>query len=160
MVAGVAVDAQEAVGEHATLEVRAHLALDESSDGGALPSRSREERDQFRADDIAKNGPRNVVAVCSPDHESADGSAHGVTHQNGEAGEHRDSKPRLRRRTPRRGLAVTLGDGAGSAADLWLRITSRGKPNGAHPFENSQKFIPWGDAQGSILGHEGDPFLK
>jgi hypothetical protein len=32
---GVAVDAEEAVGQHAALEVRADLALDEAPDGGA-----------------------------------------------------------------------------------------------------------------------------
>ena len=33
MTAGVAVDAQEAVGQHATLKIGADLALDEAGDG-------------------------------------------------------------------------------------------------------------------------------
>ncbi len=63
--AGVAVDPEKSVGEHTTLEVRADLALDEASDGGARPSRSCEERQQLRSDDLVEEcllGPPHAIA--------------------------------------------------------------------------------------------------
>ena len=60
--AGVAVDTEEAVGEHAALEIGADLALDEAGDGGAPRSHSGEEGDELRADDFVKEGLLGLVS--------------------------------------------------------------------------------------------------
>ena len=56
LAAGIAVDADESMGEYATLEVRPDLALHESGDGRALRSRSGEEGHELRADDFVQEG--------------------------------------------------------------------------------------------------------
>ena len=75
MAAGVAVDAEEAVGQHAALERRADLALDEASDGDALRSRSGEEGDELRADDFVEKGLLGFVASVVCDGEESAGTA-------------------------------------------------------------------------------------
>ncbi len=60
--AGVAVDPQESVGQHAAGEVRADLALDEAGHGGALRSRAGEEGDELRADDLVEESLLGLMA--------------------------------------------------------------------------------------------------
>ena len=62
MTAGVAVNAEESMGQDAAFEVGADLALDEAGDGGALGSRSGEEGDELRADDFVEEGLLGLVA--------------------------------------------------------------------------------------------------
>ena len=62
MDAGIAVDAQEAVREHAALEVAPDLPLDEAGDGGARRSRSGEEGSELRANDFVEEGLLGLVA--------------------------------------------------------------------------------------------------
>jgi len=50
----VTVHAQEAVGEHATLQIRAKLSLDESHYGGTLLACARKERLEVIADDLVE----------------------------------------------------------------------------------------------------------
>ena len=70
--AGVAVHADESMSQHAALEVRADLALDETGDGGALRSRTSEEGDELRADDLVeKRLLRLMASVFSDDDASA-----------------------------------------------------------------------------------------
>ncbi len=60
MAAGIAANAQEAVREHAALEIRTDLALYEAGDRGAFPSRSGEERDELRANDFVEESRLGV----------------------------------------------------------------------------------------------------
>lgn len=62
MAAGIAVDADESMGEYATLEVRPDLALDESGDGRPLRSRSGEEADELCTDDFVEERRLGLVA--------------------------------------------------------------------------------------------------
>jgi hypothetical protein len=61
----VAVDAQEAMGEHAALEVRTNLALDEASDGSTRRTGAREERLQILADDAMEERLLGLVAFVT-----------------------------------------------------------------------------------------------
>ena len=61
MATGVAVDAQEAVGQHAALEVVANFSLDEAGDGRARRASSGEEGHNLRADDLMKEGLLGLV---------------------------------------------------------------------------------------------------
>jgi hypothetical protein len=53
---GVAVDAQEAMGQNAALEIGTNFALDEASDGSARRSGAREERFEFLAHHAMEQG--------------------------------------------------------------------------------------------------------
>ncbi len=67
MTASVAVDAQEAMGEHAALEVGTNLALDETSDGSTRGSGAREERLHILADDAMEERLLGLVAFVPVD---------------------------------------------------------------------------------------------
>jgi len=70
--AGVAVDAQESMGEHATFEVRPDLSLHEPDDGRALPSRPSEEGLELLANDFVEKGLLGFMGfVLDDDKESA-----------------------------------------------------------------------------------------
>jgi hypothetical protein len=60
--AGIAVDAHESMGQHAALEIRPDLALDEAGDGSALRSRADEKRHELRADDLVEQSLLGLVA--------------------------------------------------------------------------------------------------
>jgi hypothetical protein len=62
---GVAVDAQEAMGEHAALELGTNLALDEASDGSTRGSGAREERLQIFSDDAMEERLLGLVAFVA-----------------------------------------------------------------------------------------------
>ncbi len=72
--AGVAVDAEEPMGEHAALEICPDLAFDEAGDGSALRSRSGEEGQELRADDFVQEGLFGLVAGVVGDGESSVGT--------------------------------------------------------------------------------------
>ena len=65
MATGVAVDAQEAMGEHAALEIGTNLALDEASDGSTRGSGAREERLHILADDAMEERLLGLVAFVT-----------------------------------------------------------------------------------------------
>ena len=65
MATGVAVDTQEAMGEHAALEIRTNLALDEASDGSTRGSGAREERLQILSDDAMEECLLGLVAFVA-----------------------------------------------------------------------------------------------
>ena len=71
-------DAQEAVGENAALEVRPDLTLDESGDGGVLPSRTAEKGDELRADDLVEKGLLGLVAGVVGDGEASIGTGSAI----------------------------------------------------------------------------------
>jgi hypothetical protein len=60
--AGVAVNADESVGQHAAFEIRADLPLDEAGDGRPFRSRAGEEGDELRADDFVQESLLGLVA--------------------------------------------------------------------------------------------------
>jgi hypothetical protein len=62
---GVAVDAQEAMGEHAAIEIGTNLALDEASDGSTRGSGAREERLQTFSDDAMEERLLGLVAFVA-----------------------------------------------------------------------------------------------
>lgn len=65
MTAAVAVDAQEAMGEYAALEIRPHLPLDEAGDGRTRQPGALEERLEVLADDAVEKRPLGLVAFVA-----------------------------------------------------------------------------------------------
>ena len=74
MTAGVAVDPDESMGQHAASEIRPELALDEVGDGGALRSRACEEGDELLADDLVEKSLLGLVAGVVGDGEMSAGT--------------------------------------------------------------------------------------
>ena len=99
MATGVAVDAQEAMGEHAAFEIRTNLALDEASDGSTLRSGAREERLHILADDAMEQRLLGLVTF--------------VANRDGFAGTGLESTP-LRNRYAGCGV-----EGRGGSRDTW-----------------------------------------
>jgi hypothetical protein len=62
---GVAVDAQEAMGEHAALEIGTNLALDEASDGSIRGSGAREKRLHILSDNAIEERLLGLVAFAT-----------------------------------------------------------------------------------------------
>jgi hypothetical protein len=75
MAAGVAVDTEEAVGEHAAFEIAPDLAFDEAGDGGAGFSSPGQERDELCADDLVEEGLLGLVASVVGDGRASAGTA-------------------------------------------------------------------------------------
>ena len=65
MATGVAVDAQETMGEHAALEIRTNLALDEASHGSTRGSGAREERLHILTDDAMEERLLGLMAFVT-----------------------------------------------------------------------------------------------
>ena len=61
----IAVNAQESIGEHPTIEIRADLSLHEPRDGRALPSRASEEGLKLLANDFVEKGLLGFMAFVS-----------------------------------------------------------------------------------------------
>ena len=75
MAAGVAVDADESVGEYAAREIRPDLAFHEAGDGRSLRSRSGEDGDELRTDDRLEEGLVGFVANVVGDGWASAGTA-------------------------------------------------------------------------------------
>jgi hypothetical protein len=75
VVAGVAVDAQESMGEDAALEIGADLALDEAGDGRSSGSCEGEEGLELVADDGVEAGLLGVVSCVRVDGKGSAGDA-------------------------------------------------------------------------------------
>ncbi len=73
--AGVAVDTEESVGQYSALHIASELALDEPSDGGALPSGSGKERDELRANHFVEESPLGLMAGVFGDGRASAGTA-------------------------------------------------------------------------------------
>jgi hypothetical protein len=63
------------VGQHAALEVRADLSLDEAGDGSPLRSRASQEGHELRADDFVQESLLGLVANVVGDDEASAGTA-------------------------------------------------------------------------------------
>lgn len=78
--AGIAMDSEEAVSEHATLEVGADLALDEAGDRGAGRAGAHNERHELSANHFVKERLLGLVTgVVGDGRASAGTSATGAT---------------------------------------------------------------------------------